>query len=204
MELVREVHRYRTQQGLDQGQTVPLVFLSTINGYVYYEYTAKEVDLILSCSFLIVMFYLNTFLSYRYHYYRRRPMEGIQFMMNCEPEPTNRHDRYAVIVRAPSFVENGILDVETHPPPWRLRVRDLLGEIIGHVPRHVCNVISIGMLHRRSLERAVCFFTGETIHEGNLGPKLKCVYCLELRSFESMRESADILRLYVPEDNIYL
>ncbi|XP_063410409.1 uncharacterized protein LOC134693503 [Mytilus trossulus] len=170
MNFIRELHAYRSQKGLDVGGTVPLAFISTVNGY---------------------------------HSYHRKPLDGIRFMMNCQPEPTNRHDINAVLVKAPTDVDPNILDIETHTPPRRQTVRDLLGHTIGHVPRNICGILSICMLHRRTLQSAVCFFTGEMIHD-HQGPKLKSVYCLVFDSFESARSAADILKLYVDEQFIYI
>ncbi|CAC5407209.1 unnamed protein product [Mytilus coruscus] len=89
-----------------------------------------------------------------YHFYHRRPLDGICFMMNCAPEPSNRHDRNAVVVRAPTNVDANILGIETHIPPRRHTVMEVLGQIIGHVPRNICGIISISMLHRRTLRSA--------------------------------------------------
>ena len=35
--------------------------------------------------------------NYRYHVYRRRP--GVGGTLNCTPEPGNRHDIHAVVVK---------------------------------------------------------------------------------------------------------
>ena len=35
--------------------------------------------------------------NYRYHVYRRKP--GVCGTLNCTPEPGNRHDMHAVVVK---------------------------------------------------------------------------------------------------------
>ena len=49
-------------------------------------------------------------------------------------------------------------------------MRDVLGRVIGHVPRNVRNVISVSLNVHRTLQHAVCFNTGEMEHDSG-GPK---------------------------------
>ena len=73
--------------------------------------------------------------------------------MKCIPDPTNRYDRHAVKVVAPTTdeISPAVHTMETRPPPNQQFVRDILGQLIGHVPRNICNLISLSMTQHRNL-----------------------------------------------------
>lgn len=129
---------------------------------------------------------------------------GTLFPMVCEPEPDNRFDRYAVLVKAPVNVPENIRFHETRPHPRRQIVEEILGKTVGHVPKHICNVISANFLIHKKLKHAVCFYTGEMEHEGLNGPKLKCFYCLEFTADADILTNAGFIRPHVNSDEMYL
>lgn len=99
----------------------------------------------------IVLYHQKYF--FRYHQYRVRPLGGLAFPMDCVPEPHNRFDRFAVAVRAPTTVPDAILNIDPRPNQY---VRD----IVGHVPRNICNIISVSLNVQRTLRNATCFIQG--------------------------------------------
>ena len=123
--------------------------------------------------------------------------------MLCEPEPENRHDHYAVIVKAPTNVPEGVRNLEMRGAPNQQYVRDILGTVIGHVPRNVCNVISVSVNIHRTLQHAVCFYTGEIEH-GASGPKLNCMYLLEFDQSINLSTVGNYLKRYMDPNKIYL
>jgi hypothetical protein len=86
-------------------------------------------------------------------------------MLVCTPELGNIYDQHAVVVK------------------------DDLNNIIGHVPRHICRVISTCLNIHHILARADAIYTGGLIHEGQIqggGVKLPCIYLLEFRDLEGL------------------
>lgn len=79
---------------------------------------------------------------------------------------------------------------------------------LGHrVPKHICNVISVGMRTHQTLLRASCIYLGHMVHGGQRvggGPKIVCMYLLEYSSRHNIAEVANHLRRYVNEDFIFL
>lgn len=121
------------------------------------------------------------FFHYRYHAYRQRPDIGTVLM--CVPEPGNVHDPYAVAIK------------------------DSMNNIIGHVPRNICNVVSIAMNVHHILLRAHAIYIGGTISEGPVrggGVKLPCIYLLDFRDFNGLLRASDILKNYIPDDCLCL
>lgn len=135
-------------------------------------------------------------LLYRYHQFRAvSPPVGTRFPMICIPEPTNPFDRFACIVKGPSQEQT----------PLRFRAHSDV--VFGRVPKHICNVISVGMRTHQTLLRASCIYLGHMVHGGQGvggGPKLVCMYLLEYNSRENITEVANHLRRYVNEDFICL
>lgn len=133
-------------------------------------------------------------------------MVGRRFVMKCVPEPTNRFDRHAVKVMAPSIdeISEDDLDVITRGHPNYQVVQDILGQTIGHVPKLVCNIISIPMLVQRCLRHAICIFMGEMEHD-HQGPKLKVIYLLEYESQASIFSIVHHMKRAncVPSDNFF-
>lgn len=119
--------------------------------------------------------------NYRYHEYRRSP--GVGGTLNCTPEPGNRHDMHAVVVK------------------------DLDGVTIGHVPRNICNVISTCLNIHHILVHAKAFYTGGIVNDGPVqggGQKLPCIYLLKFVDFNGMKRAGDILKMYIPNDCLFL
>ena len=77
--------------------------------------------------------------------------------MECSAEPLNRFDQYAVVVKAPTTTVSSILGLETRPGQ---HVKDILGTTVGHVPKHICNLLSI-RLRNGTLRKATCFLQGK-------------------------------------------
>ena len=78
--------------------------------------------------------------------------------MQCIPEMGNPHDRYAVKI------------ITAH------------GMMVGRMPRHLCNVVHVGMNIHQTVRNVACFYTGDFIIEPPVpggGPQLKAVYLLE-------------------------
>ena len=126
--------------------------------------------------------------------------------MTCIPDPSNLYDRFAVIVQAPSAedVQHDLLHIETRAPPRQQLVSDVVGSIVGHVPKNICNVISCGLSIHRTLSHAVCFFTGDIVLDN--GPQLCCVYLLEFAPSSGNKciEAANHLHHFLPDDDIFL
>lgn len=127
--------------------------------------------------------------------------------MKCIPEIDNPYDRWAVQVKAPDLQD---LPVEIWDRPTREdgseRVRDIAGQIIGRVPRYVCNVIHIGMMVHRNILNAGCVFTGNIIDGGPVpggGPALEAMYLLEVVDGQDVRV-ADGLRQRLQHEDIWL
>ena len=111
-----------------------------------------------------------------------------QFIMECVPEPTNRIDPLAVLVKKIGSEE-----------------------VIGRMPKHLCNIVSLGFRVRgNSLRRANCIYLGTYHNEGPVvggGLKLHCVYILQYAGDTSDRRIGDIanfIRQNVQDDFIYL
>ena len=86
-------------------------------------------------------------------------------MLVCTPELGNIYDQHAVVVK------------------------DDLNNIIRHVPRHICRVISTCLNIYHILARADAIYTGGLIHEGQIQGgevKLPCIYLLEFRYLEGL------------------
>lgn len=101
----------------------------------------------------------------------------------CIPEPGNRYDQHAVVVK------------------------DELNNTIGHVPRHICGAISTCLNIHHILVRADAIYTGGLIHEGQIaggGVKLPCIYLLEFRDLEGLWRASNILKNYLPDDCLFL
>ena len=105
---------------------------------------------------LVIVFGIHLHLLFCRYHFRRRSQAGIQNILTCVPESSNRYDRWAVTA-----------------------VQDDMGNVIGRVPKNICNIISISQSVHHTLVRAICIYTGEMLHdppdEGG-GSKLKCVY----------------------------
>ena len=109
-------------------------------------------------------------------------MEGIGNVLNCLPEPGNRVDRWAVLVK------------------------DDHGHTIGSVPKDICNIISVQSLVHHSVVWVVCVFMGEMVIHGvgGGGPKLKCVYLVQYNLNVNLHSIADHLHRHVDGDDICL
>lgn len=139
--------------------------------------------------------------------YKRRPMVGRSFVMKCVPEPENTYDCNAVKVIAPNVDELANVDfmgIETRGPPHQQYVSDIVGLTIGHVPRQLCNIISIPMRVHRTLKHAICIYMGEMVHD-HQGPKLKVMYLLKFDPSISLQTIANHMQMYncVPSENFY-
>lgn len=124
--------------------------------------------------------------------------------MKCQPEPENQFDCNAVKVMA-SFAEEigqDILNEETRNNPPQC-VIDIVGEAIGHVPRHICNIISISMRIQWTLQYAVWIYLGEMEHD-HQGPKLKCIYLLEFKPNTDMNFIVNHPKDYIARDDLFL
>ena len=86
-------------------------------------------------------------------------------------------------------------------------VKDSDGNVIGRVPKDICNVISIQDLVHHSVVRAHCIFTGEMVMDGPIvggGPKLKCVYLVEYRQNVNILTIAEHLHRKLDENDFCL
>lgn len=127
-------------------------------------------------------------------------------VLALEREPDNRYDQYAVKVMAPAadlFPAAVLEDITRDHAPIQ-RVKDVVGEMIGRVPRHLCEIISRG-LREGWLRRAVAFHTGGVDVDGPMrggGPKLKACYLLSLEPNRgmTMRRMADMIRPHLDND----
>ncbi|XP_061167665.1 uncharacterized protein LOC133179042 [Saccostrea echinata] len=153
----KKVQRLRRERGWDNVSDKVILFFSTINGY---------------------------------HHFRIMPTQfswNHPYMMECIPEPTNRRDPLAVLVK-----EMGV------------------NITIGRVPKDICNVISLEMRVTQKLRRTFCLYIGTHHNEGPVpsgGLKLHCVYVLEFSndtSYRRLGEVASFLRRHVPSSYIYL
>ena len=110
-----------------------------------------------------------------------------QYVMECIPEPSNRYDALAVLVKVMGT------DVT-----------------IGRVPKDICNVISVELRISRNLVKSYCLYLGSRHQEGSVpggGLKLHCLYALEFKNDTPDRrlvEVANYLRRYLPDTYIYL
>ena len=128
-------------------------------------------------------------------------------MMTCIPESNNPYDRWAVQVRAPilSDLPEDMWNRHTREDGIQ-KVKDIAGQVIGRVPKDICNVIHIGMEVHRSIKHAGCVFTGEIIHGGQVqggGPALECFYLLEVKDGQ-LSDNGNALRERIQSDNIWL
>ena len=96
------------------------------------------------------------------------------------------------------------MGIETRGPPHQQHVRDIEGLTIGHVPRQLCNIISIPMRVHRTLKHAICIYMGEMVHD-HQGPKLKVMYLLEFDPGVSLQTIANHMQMYkcVHSENFY-
>ena len=137
-------------------------------------------------------------------------------MLQCEREPDNPYDEFAVRLRAPSAAEmESVIGSLTRDPPRVQHVRDVCGRVVGRVPRGISKIISEG-LRDGALHRAVCFYRGGFLHRGPVrggGPQLKAVYCLYLSRGPGNRRNdpqrlidlADKIRPFLDDEfDIYL
>lgn len=140
-------------------------------------------------------FYINLFIC-RYHTYRRKPLPGRSFVMKCIPEPTNRFDRNAVKVVAPSIgdISPDIINMETRSFPNQQYVHEILDQTIGHVPKFICNIISLSIRVHRTLRHAICLYMGEMVHDQ--GPKFKVIYLLEFEPNVSLLTIANHMKMH--------
>lgn len=139
----------------------------------------------------LVNIYISKFIfsCFRYHHFHTMPIEfgEEEYVMLCVPEPENRYDNLAVLVKE----ENS-------------------NQIIGRVPRYICNTISLGFRVSKKLIRALCLYTGTHHNEGPIqggGIKLHCVYVLEYEPSTLMQEIVQVagfLKDHVPDNCIYL
>lgn len=125
--------------------------------------------------------------------------------MKCIPEPTNRFDRNAVKVVAPSIVDivPDIINMETRSYPNQQYVHQILDQTIGHVPKFICNILSHSISVHRTLRHAICVYIGEMVHDQ--GPKLKVIYLLEYEPNVSLLTIADNMRMTncIASDDFY-
>lgn len=122
-----------------------------------------------------------------YHEYRVRQAVGTQEELICVRERNNQYDTQAVLVRRP--LQQGNTD----------------GDIVGHVPRFVCDVISTGLM-LEWIVSCFCFYTGGIVHGGPVrggGPQLPCVYLLNIKKDVAAREIPRVAR-YWAEKSISL
>ncbi len=76
-------------------------------------------------------------------------------MLDLVPKEDNPRDLYAVKVMVPLL--------ENIAQEWRdreeggTRVQDMADLTVGRMPRHLCNVVSIGMRIHHSISHATCF-----------------------------------------------
>lgn len=118
--------------------------------------------------------------------------------MTCEPEPSNRFDQWACVVRAPPLesLARGVWYEETRGPPNRQIVREICGHTVGRVPARICNAISVG-LAQHTVHSATCFYVGGFTHGGPVqggGPQLKAAYLLEMDDGPSVLRSTSYLK----------
>ncbi|XP_062576728.1 uncharacterized protein LOC134238617 [Saccostrea cucullata] len=121
-----------------------------------------------------------------YHHFRTVPQIGENYPMSCVPEPGNRFDQFACLVKGPG---------EDNSTTY------------GRVPKNICNVISLGLGRHNALLRASCFYMGHMVHDGQRvggGPKLVCMYVLEYKDNVDVYEVANHLRRYVNENLMYM
>ncbi len=80
-------------------------------------------------------------------------------------------------------------DIGSIVEEWRdreeggVRVGDMAGQMVGRMPKHVCNVVHIGMRLHHTVRHASCFLTGEMIQGGPVvggGPQLRAIYFIEV------------------------
>lgn len=117
---------------------------------------------------------------FRYHYFRYTPREAERLMLRREVN--NPHDPMAVLVQ------------------------DANGRAVGRVPLGLSGVISESM-RRGVVARSTVLYTGQMQHDGirrGGGPKLVCVYMLELERHANLPEISRSIKQYVDESCMYL
>ena len=118
------------------------------------------------------------------------------------PEVGNRYDQYAVQVVVPRM-EN----VPRNFQDWHVGDASIQ-DIAGRMPRHLCNVVSLGMQVHHTVQHAGCFFTGEIVQGGPVvggGPQLRAMYVLEIvEEGRNVLEMANDLRRHLEGCHVFV
>ncbi len=80
------------------------------------------------------------------------------------------------------------------------RIQDIAGRLVGRMPRHLCNVVHMGMRLHNNVRHAGCFCTGEIVQGGPVvggGPQLRAVYLLEVENGADFISIANFVRRHL-------
>jgi len=85
----------------------------------------------------------------------------------------------------------------------------MAGVTFGHVPRHICSMMSLSIRVHHSLERAVTIYTGIMVHDAPIhggGPKLLCAYLLEFKEHANLLTIGNALQQHLqnPDLDLYM
>jgi hypothetical protein len=143
-----------------------------------------DLTLVIVFGIDIIHFVFHLHLLFCRYQHFRRSQAGIHNILTCVPESSNIYDRWAVTA-----------------------VQDDMGNVIGRVPKNICNIISISQSVHHTLVRAICIYTGEMLHDPPVeggGPKLKCVYLVEFLPNVNLQSIAEQLNRHLEDDDFFL
>ena len=112
-----------------------------------------------------------------YHYFRIRPLVGTEMPMFLQQEENNSYDENAILVRIPSKTFFPDLNKEKETKDGQ-SVADVLGKVVGRLPRNVAEVIKAAITSEE-MTHSFVFYTGNIVHGGQRaggGVKLHCVF----------------------------
>ncbi len=109
---------------------------------------------------------------------------------------------WAVKVQVPAI--DSIIEEWRDREERGVRVGDMVGQMVGRMPKHVCNVVHIGMRLHHSVRHASCFLTGEMVQGGPVvggGPQLRAIYFIEVEpEGTTFRSMADQIHNHIDPD----
>ena len=141
-----------------------------------------------------------------YHHFRVRPLPGPEMPMYLQEEDDNPYDKNAIQVRIPSESFFPSLD-KFKKTKDEQNVSDVLGKVVGRLPRNVAAVIKADMISGE-MTHGFVFYSGDIIHGGQReggGVKLRCVLATFVRhsSVSDIRSrlqeiGMDVATVYAP------
>ena len=114
-----------------------------------------------------------------YHHFGIRPLIGTDMPLLLREEDDNIYDPNAITVEVPEESVFDNIDMERETKPGQ-RVRDVIGQVCGRVPKNQGHVIKQG-IQEGFVTHAFAFHKGGFVHAGKNrggGPQLKCVYVI--------------------------